>query len=165
MIGEANAFGLIISVGVVRRGGALRQLVVRTGWPALFEATTWRLERELLVRMPRLTLFWLEREDRVAATAELLAWLREAYPAVLRAVVVHRLDGEVEVAIRSSGVQFYLPTRGDIRRLVEHVILPLARHEQPRAARVSASRPGVARGDGQVAPGRGTRFRRDWHPP
>jgi len=167
MIREANQLGLVISAGVVRHAGPMRQVTRCTGWPTLSEATTWLLRRELLVHVPRVALFWLEHEDRVEATARLVGWLRETYPAVWRVVVAYQLEGDIELVLRSAGAQIYLPASDSVCDLVERSILPLIRGDplpEGREADAPAGRRG-RRGvwhDTRVPRGQ---FRRDLHPP
>ncbi len=132
MIREAHQVGVIISADVVRHEEAVRQIALLTGWPTLPDATTWLLRRELTRHVPRFSLFWLEHEDGLQATAELIGWLRETYPAVWRAVVAYQVDGDVEMTLRSSGAQLYLPTAGDVRGVLERSIMPLVHTELDR---------------------------------
>ncbi len=167
MIREADQHGLIISADVVRHEDAAQEVSRMTGWPTLPEATTWLLRRELLLHVPRLALFWIEQEDQVPATAKLVAWLREHYPALWRAVIAYRLDGDVEIALRSSGAQLYLPTRGSVRRLIEQSILPLIRTEVEREKLPpeSPAKHWSGRDGPHPAPKTHGQFRQHRHPP
>lgn len=130
MIRKADSPGLIVSVCAAGSTAALEMLVQLTGWPLISGATTSLLQCQLVAHLPVLVLFWLDRNQELPATAELLTWLREVHPAVWRAVLAYRLRPSAEPPLRAAGAQLYLPSTGDLRSLVERTLLPLVK-DQP----------------------------------
>ncbi|HEX3725791.1 MAG TPA: hypothetical protein VHV08_06090 [Pirellulales bacterium] len=119
MVAQFVNAGLILSTDG-QTTSALDDLVAACGWPALLQATPRRLRQELSLGVPKLSLVWLDDFRELSATTRLLEWLRDAHPAVPRLAVAYRLGGkDVEPAIRSAGVHFFVAIDGQIRELAE----------------------------------------------
>jgi hypothetical protein len=99
---------------------ALDELIASCGWPAMLQATPLRLRRELSLGVPKLSLIWLDDYRDLVAGVRLLEWLRAYHPTVRRLAVAYRLAADdVEPAIRSAGVHFFLAIDSQIRMVAE----------------------------------------------
>lgn len=126
MVTESTRQGLIVSTSP-QATAALGELIVCCGWPTLLHATPQRFRRELMLGVPKLSLFWLDDERDVAATVQVLAWLGTNQPAVRRIAVGYRLAADVEVAVRSASAHLYLAVDDNIRALVDGSIFQCLR--------------------------------------
>lgn len=117
MVAQFVNAGLILST-CGQATSALDDLVAACGWPAVLQATPSRLQRELSLGIPRVSLVWLDDFRELAATTRLLEWLRASHPSVRRLAVAYRLAaGDVEPDIRSAGVHFFVAIDGQVRAL------------------------------------------------
>ncbi len=136
MVTESTSQGLIVSTSP-RAAAALDELIVCCGWPVLLQATPQRFRRELLLGVPKLSLFWLDDERDVATTVQLLSWLGTYQPAVRRVAVGYQLPANVEVAVRSAGAHMYLAAADNIRALLDGSIAPWLRGRDRSAVEFS----------------------------
>jgi hypothetical protein len=124
MVARCVQHGLIVSLGA-QTTAPLEELATRCGWPVLLNASANRLRRELDLQSFRGVLFWLEDRQHVAATANLMTWLRQRHPRPYRIAIAYRFSGDVEPLFRAAGVHSYMLASGDIAAVAEEVLRPL----------------------------------------
>ncbi len=147
MFAAPSAPGLIVSVNPLATP-ALNEVSDFCGWPVLMAATPLDLRREILRHASRISLLWLDDERHVGATTELLSSLATWQPAVRRIAIGYRMPADVEIAMRSAGVHFYLAAGDDLRTALEVEVAPWlhCRGRQAIAAREpSANVPSIGR--------------------
>ena len=123
MFAAPSAPGLIVSVNPLATP-ALNEVSDFCGWPVLMAATPLDLRREILRHACGLSLFWLDDERYTGATAELLTWMATWEPAVRRIAIGYRMPADVEIAMRSAGVHFYLAAGDDLQTALEVEVAP-----------------------------------------
>jgi hypothetical protein len=133
MVTEFSRQGLIASASPLATP-ALREVIDCCGWPVLLHATPRQYRREMLVRIPEVSLFWLDDDRYVGATVQLLSWLGMYEPAVQRIAIGYRLGTNIEVGVRSAGAHLYLAADGDLRSMLNGAIAPWLRGRNLPAA-------------------------------
>ena len=123
MVTESSRQGLIVSASPLA-AHALRQVIDFCGWPVLLHATPRQFRREMMLGVPKVSLFWLDDDRYVGTTVELLSWLGMCEPAVRRITIGYRLAANVEVAVRSAGAQLYLAADGNLCSILDGAIVP-----------------------------------------
>jgi hypothetical protein len=124
MVARCVNHGLIVSLGA-QTTAALEELATCCGWPVLLNANAGRLRRELDLQCFLGVLFWLEDRQHVAATANLVSWLRERHPRPYRIAIAYRFSGDVEPLFRAAGVHRYFLASGDVARVAKEALWPL----------------------------------------
>ena len=127
MVTKSFREGLIVSPRASSTA-PLDELLASCDWPAVLEATPQRLRRELSLRVPEVTLFWLDDEGHVDATVQLVSWLRNFQPAIRRVAVGFRVVPDVEVALRAAGAHVYLAANDRVAPLLESMLAGWPRH-------------------------------------
>ena len=131
MVTESSRQGLIVSTSPLATP-ALREVIDFCGWPVLLQTTPRQFRREMLLGVPKLSLFWLDDDRYVGTTVQLLSWLAMCEPAVRRIAIGYRLAANIEVAVRSAGAHLYLAADGNLRSLLDGAIAPwLQRRGRP----------------------------------
>jgi hypothetical protein len=138
MITESSRQGLIVSAGALATP-ALKEVIDCCGWPVLLQATPRQLRREMLLGVPKLSLFWLDDDRYVGTTVQLLSWLGMCEPTVRRITVGYRLPANVEVAVRCAGTHLYLAADGNLRSLLESAVATWL--QRGKAAAIAAGEP------------------------
>jgi hypothetical protein len=140
MVTESSRQGLIVSAGSLATP-ALREVIDFCGWPVLLQTTPRQFRREMLLGVPKVSLFWLDDDHYVGTTVQLLSWLGMCEPAVRRIAIGYRLAANIEVALRSAGAQLYLAADGNLRSMLDGAIAPWL-HSRDRPAAV-AGKPSI----------------------
>ena len=144
MVVETTCNGMIATTHA-KTSPPLDELQDCCGWPVLWNANARRLQQELAMRCPACVLFWLEDGQGLAATARLIAWLRERGARPYRVAAAYQLDDEAEAALRAAGAHSFLPIVDNVADTVNAALLPLfAESVHPTgklAAKASANSP------------------------
>lgn len=133
MVTEPSRQGLIVSASPLATP-ALREVSDYCGWPVLLQATARQLRSEMQLGVPKLSLFWLDDDQYVGTTLQLMSWLAMCEPAVRRVAIGYRMRANIEVAMRSASAHLYLAADGDLRSLLGKAISPWLRGPDPPAA-------------------------------
>ena len=124
MVANLPAEG-VIATTCAAASPPLEELLFACHWPVLWQANPRQLRRELILRCPACVLFWLEDRRSLAATAQLIAWLRERGNRPYRVAAAYRVAADAESTLRAAGVHSYLPLTDDVATTVMEAIEPL----------------------------------------
>ncbi|HEY4233479.1 MAG TPA: hypothetical protein VGM76_08635 [Lacipirellulaceae bacterium] len=141
----------------------LVELAEACGWPALLGASARGLLREFSLQIPACVLFWLEDWDSIAATAQLIEWLRERNAEPFRVAVACNVEAGTEAVLRAAGAHSVLPVTGQSGAAIARALGPLLQSATRNGASpVAAANSPIASRD-HVSP---TKFASDpLHPP
>jgi hypothetical protein len=84
-----------------------------------------RLASELSLCTPECLLFWLEDEQRITDTAQLVAWMKERGQRPFRLAVAYRMVADVEASLRAAGAHAFLSVTDNAVSRVASVVQSL----------------------------------------
>jgi hypothetical protein len=126
MVANNTLDGLIVTTRE-EATAPLAELAAACGWPTLWAANARGLRRELSLQIPACVLFWLDDWNSVAATAQLIEWLRERNGGPFRVAVACNVEAGAEAVLRAAGAHTVLPVTGQSGATIARALVPLLR--------------------------------------
>lgn len=127
MVAKTSSDGLIVATRA-RPTQSLTELAEYCGWPMLCEANARALRTELSLHLPACVLFWLDDFRNIAATVQLMAWLRDREPIPFRIAVATEQTNNAEPVLRAAGAHSVLSINGHSGAAIAEALGQLLQH-------------------------------------